>query len=369
MEKRSSFYGDRLRLARSIRCYTQKELAARVGASHSTISRLELDRFEPTPGLLAALCEALDVTASFFARPVSDEFKPSECSFRHLQSTSRRLLDQALAKGTLFQEVIAEFAHLVEFPPPSVPDIPAKSDEEIDAAADETRRRWGLSLRAPIANMIQAVEHAGIVVTRLKGTTEKVDAFSRFGNPPVIVLNSVRDSASRDRFNVAHELGHLVIHRGRPTGDAQSEREANRFAQAFLLPAEVFKDELRMAQRTDWPNLFELKRRWKLPGTEILNRAEQLDAVGATAARALYKQHSYRRWHKGEPYEMAFEQPQSLNLALLILDHEKVTIDQIIASLGWGRAIAEEVTGITFDQDGVTNIESANVTRLDDYRR
>lgn len=368
MEKRSDFHGDRLRLARSIRCYTQKELAERVGASHTTISRLELDRFEPTPGLLAALCEALDVMPSFFEHPVTDEFKLSECSFRHLQSTTRRLLDQALAKGTLFQEIISAFAHLVEFPPTNVPNIPAKTETEIDAAANETRRLWGLSLRAPITNIIQAAEHAGIVVTRLKGTTEKVDAFSRFGNPPVIVLNSVRDSASRDRFNVAHELGHLVIHRGHPTGDSETEREANQFARAFLLPAEVFKDELRMSQQPDWPNLFELKRRWKLPGTELLQRAEHIGAVGAATARSLYKQHSYRRWHKSEPYEMPCEQPEALKIALEIIDREKLTLEQITASLGWGPVIAEEVTGIAMEHRGTTN-ESKNIAHLEDYRR
>jgi Zn-dependent peptidase ImmA (M78 family) len=55
------------------------------------------------------------------------------------------------------------------------------------------------------------------------------------GRSTIVFLNSYK-SAERSRFDAAHELGHLILHKhGAPQG-VQAETEANRFASAFLMP-------------------------------------------------------------------------------------------------------------------------------------
>lgn len=344
--ERSDFVGDRLRLARALRGYSQKQLAELVTADASAISKIEAGKLDPSENLLLAFCEALDFDAEFFTRPVADEYKMHECSFRHLQSTSKRLFEQVLARGSLLQEAVSRINEAVELPQPNVPEIPARDVGEIELAAEKCREIWGLGLRAPIASMIRVAEHAGVVVTRLDGTTERVDAFSRYGSPPMIVLASMKECSSRDRFNVAHELAHLVIHRGHPTGDIKTEREANRFAAALLAPREVFADEFRCLPRIEWPHLFELKRRWKMAAAAVLHRATELNLVDVLKARRLYKQYSSKGWQKGEPYEVAAEQPELLTLAIeamgLEANHEK-----LLVGLGWRPRTALSIAGLS----------------------
>jgi len=364
---KSRFHGDRLRLARVIRSYTQAELGRRVGVYASTISRLEVGSMEePSAALLSALCNVLDFTPAFFEGVVVDEYTLSNCSFRRPNATPRRLLDQAMARGTALQEALAALALIVKLPPPLLPIIPAETAEEIEAAAEKTRETFGLSLRAPIVSMIQLAEHAGVVVTRVRGTVERVDAFSHYGAPPVIVLPATKNSNSSDRAKVARELGNLVIHRGQPTGDARMERASDRFAAALLMPEQVFRDEFGVLPRVDWPNLFELKRRWKASALDILHRATELGLVPATTARRLSKNYSWRRWHQGEPYEVPLEQPELLTHALEFAEQDTgETLATLAETLGWGSSVAEELTGIAMPD---WDVFGSNVARLDDYR-
>lgn len=343
-------------------------LGEKVHTGAAAISKLETGRMDPSDGLLRALCEVLDVDAGFFARPVAEEYERHECSFRHLQSTPRKLLEEALARGTLQHEAIQRLSELAEFPSVSLPNIPAATTEEIEHAASVAREMWGVGQAAPILNVVRLAEHAGVVVTRLRGTTEKVDAFSRFGCPPTIVLASVKGSTAIDRFNVAHELGHLIIHRNQATGDYRTEREANRFADALLLPAHAFSTEFRAMPSIDWPNLFELKRRWGVLGSRILRRAEELELISAVDARRLYKQHSWRGWHKGEPYEPAEEEPELLDLALEIASADwSKDLEALAADLGWGIQMTETITGKVLPPRAAP--VQANVRSIADYAK
>lgn len=367
MEK-NRFYGDRLRIARRIRGFTQIELGRRVGVNVSTISRLEANAMEVTPPLLGALCDQLDFTAPFFEQPIVDEYTLTNCSVRRPTATPRRLLDQAMARGTAFQEAVAAVAMMVKLPPSKLLPVSVHNDQEIEAAAEMTRIAYDLSLRAPIVSVIQLAEHAGIVVTRMRGAVERVDAFSHFGPLPVIVLPATKNTGTRDRLKVAHEIGHLVIHRGKMLGDASAEREAERFALALLMPAQVFRDEFATMSRVDWPHLFELKRRWKVPAFEILTRALQLELVSAAAVRRLQKQYSWRRWHQGEPYEIPLEEPELLSSALDYAERDTgETLSTLADTLGWGPTVAEELTGIAMPDWDVFGAQ--NIARIEDYRR
>lgn len=76
----------------------------------------------------------------------------------------------------------------------------------------------------------------------------EVDAFSMWRQSTPFVFLNTKKSAEHSRFDAAHELGHLVLHRhGSPQG-REAEREANAFASAFLMPrASVLAYAPRMA--------------------------------------------------------------------------------------------------------------------------
>jgi Zn-dependent peptidase ImmA (M78 family) len=182
------------------------------------------------------------------------------------------------------------------------------------------------------------------------------------------MLPAKKNTGTRDRLKVAHEIGHLVIHRGQAIGDANAEREADRFARALLMPAQVFIDEFNVLSRVDWPNLFEMKRRWKAPAFEILERALELDLVSGTTVRRLQKQYSWQRWHQGEPYEIPLEEPELLARALDFAEQDTgETLSTLAETLGWGPTVAEELTGMAMPDWDV--FSGGNVARFEDYRR
>jgi Zn-dependent peptidase ImmA (M78 family) len=85
-----------------------------------------------------------------------------------------------------------------------------------------------------------------------------------YRRPDGVVIAVNRDHAlSRRRFTVAHELGHLLLHQGRPLivdhvvrarinlrdhrsslATEREEIEANRFAANLLMPADLVNDQL-----------------------------------------------------------------------------------------------------------------------------
>src|SRR5581483_8783348 len=129
----------------------------------------------------------------------------------------------------------------LQLPKQDVPRIRASAAEEIEQAAEHCRMHWGLGLDVPIKNVVRVMERAGVPVTKCPGIGAKVDAFSRAGDLSVLVLTD--KPASRCRYDVAHECGHLVLHHDESTGTAEGEAQANRFAAALLLPRAGFARE------------------------------------------------------------------------------------------------------------------------------
>ena len=135
------------------------------------------------------------------------------------------------------------------------------SNSEIELAAEECRKTWGLGLTTPIAKMTRVLENAGVVITQFNGVSEKVDALSLNRKFPIIVRNDAKESVCRMRFDLAHECGHFVLHDGVETGDQITESEANKFASAFLFPRAAFINEFISAKNTrlDWKLIYKLK--------------------------------------------------------------------------------------------------------------
>jgi Zn-dependent peptidase ImmA (M78 family) len=247
------------------------------------------------------------------------------------------------------------------------PNVEAYGESEIEGAAELCRRHWRLGGDVPILNATRVAETAGAMVTRFAGATKSVDAFSRFGDPrPIIVLNSEKQSSSRSIWDIAHECGHLVLHRKACGRDAQREKEADRFAAAFLLPRAGLMREYR-AGSTELAMLFDLKARWRVSVAAILRRAFDLNLiVGAQFLRA-YKYLSSRGWRRGEPLEPETEKPETLAVAVQVLKEKHgITPAEIARRLHWSPQLFESVTGMPVEGDNEGNL--AQVALFEEFR-
>jgi Zn-dependent peptidase ImmA (M78 family)/DNA-binding XRE family transcriptional regulator len=359
------FVGERLRLARNYHGMTLVELGERIAADPAFLSRIENGKQQPSATLLAALSEELGFEEEFFFAKLTDPFALTECHFRHLRKTPKRLKESVLAQGSLVAEFVCRLADELTLPDFNVPELRAESDAEIEETTRRCRAHWNLGENSPISNMVRLAENAGVVVVRLPENSRDVDAFSRFGHVSVIVLNDDKQSATRSRFDVGHELGHLVMHRGRETGDPITEGQANRFASALLLPRDGFSKSFRQMAGLNWSYLFELKRLWKVSVAAIVRRAFDLGLLRTAEYRRAYKYLHARGWHRGEPYEPAIEEPELLRLAMNAYQQETGRSPRDLAHLlRWRGAVMEHISGQALPPPP----PPGNVTVLQSYR-
>jgi Zn-dependent peptidase ImmA (M78 family) len=235
--------------------------------------------------------------------------------------------------------------------------------EGIEQAADRTRAAWGLGGDVPIKNVTRAVENAGVPVTRFDGLSDKVDAFSHFGQRSLIVLND--KAPSRTRWDIAHECGHLSLHVGADASMVASlEAEAHRFAGAFLLPRAGFVREFSSMARWNWESLLRLKMRWRVSLAALVRRAFDLRLIDALRYRYAYKYMSVQGWLRHEPDELEAEEPELIHNAFTQLAKIGTSASDVAAHLFLTVDTLRDVVGPAIIPDEPVEPRSRNVIRL-----
>lgn len=286
----SDFVGANLRLIRLFHSLSLTELGERVGVSKQFLSRVENGAESVAAPLEGSLAAELNVLPDFFyhhdAHPIADE----QCHFRRQLTTKVMLRQIARARGEMLKRLVGVLDEHVELPHYQVGEADPGSPETIERAAEKFRSLFGLGL-GPLSNVTRIAENAGAVVMKVHGLATEIDAVSFATKRPLIALNSSGRSACRERFGIAHELGHFSLHIGVLTGDRLTETQANRFASAFLMPRSTFASECKLAirgTRLNWPGLSELKLRWGTSKAAIIFRGRQLGMFSDDQARAGY---------------------------------------------------------------------------------
>lgn len=235
MNEIRGFNPARLMLARQRRGWTKKSLADRVGLSSKSIALYESGEAAPSEESIGAIARELRFPQGFFTG--ANIAAPSEenASFRSFSRMTAGQRDAALAAGGLAFLLSDWIDRNFELPAVCIPDC---AGMEPETAATVVRAAWGLG-SGPIKNMIHLLEYHGVRVFSLAEETKQVNAFScwREGVTPFVFLNTQKSSEA-SRFDAAHELGHLVLHRHGGNKGKEVENEANAFASAFLMPSD-----------------------------------------------------------------------------------------------------------------------------------
>ena len=272
--------GANIRLARLFHGLTLEDVAGHLGKTRQYVHKIETEQIAPSDQILKAVAKLTQVRPEFFVRSMSGQIAEDQCHFRRHFTARAAVKHVALAKGEMFRRLVVNIETRLELPRNTIPQLDVKSLVEIERAAEFCRRHWGLGL-GPIQNMMRLVENVGAVATSFKGLSREVDAYSISAARPIIVVNEEEASACRLRFDLAHELAHLILHMGTSTGDRKTEGEANRFAGAFLLPRSSFAKEFPRLRGShlNWQGLSDMKLRWKVSKSALLYRAKQLSLI------------------------------------------------------------------------------------------
>ena len=308
---------------------TARALATAVGVSPITISRLENGVNEPEEETLSALSRVLDFPPEFFFAGDFDDLPVQSASFRSLTSMTAKERDAALSAGTiafLFDDWIEERFNL---PALDVPDL--RADATPEAAAQAVREYWGLG-QQPVPNMVKLLEAKGVRVFSLCEDTKTVDAFSCWRNAqPFVFLNTFK-STERSRFDAAHELGHLVMHRhGEQQDSRQAENEADQFASHFLMPQDDVAGRIRYV--TGLEELIHAKKRWGVSVAALTYRLNKMGVVSEWQNRTFNIEISRRGYRTREPEGLDPECSVVWPQVLGALWSERTTRDHIAAEL------------------------------------
>jgi Zn-dependent peptidase ImmA (M78 family)/transcriptional regulator with XRE-family HTH domain len=314
------FCPERLVLAREARGLQKNELAELIETTPSAVGQFERGRIRPTPETVLRMSLALGVPPSFFAAEPPVTVPSEACHFRRLRSSTQQEQRRVRATGALVLTLARHLETVVDLPAESITALSTAVEGAGDPeeTAEAVRRAWGLGT-GPLANVVGLLEREGVIVVEATGHSERLDAFSAWvGSRPVVFLATDKQSASRRRFDTAHELGHLVMHADVLPGALDVERHADAFAAALLLPRAAFESEC--PRSLSWPRLLALKRRWKVSLAALVRRAYGLGIYSEATYRRAFVQLNERGWRRAEPEEPPMEHPQVLRRAVELLD-------------------------------------------------
>lgn len=178
-----------------------------------------------------------------------------------------------------------------------------ESLDQIDEIAERVREHWQLGLN-PLPDLIDLLESKGILV--IISQEEQADKFdglmAHIDDQPVIVISNCWPGC-RQRFTLAHELGHLILH-GLLPEDIDEEKACNRFASAFLLPAhEVFQHLGKKRSYIEFQELYLLKHEYGLSMQACLYRISDLGVISKSKQQQIIIHFSKSGWRKHEPGE------------------------------------------------------------------
>ncbi|ENK2913171.1 ImmA/IrrE family metallo-endopeptidase [Vibrio alginolyticus] len=321
----------RLKQARERRKLTKKALADLIGISSKTVSVYESHQpqFELQDEMIQKFAHALGYPFGYFFKDIEDTVDPESISFRAVTklSSGLKLATEASSLNALelSEWIDSKFKSL---PRVDLPDYSHDNRHDCEVAAMELRELWSLG-ELSIKNMIHLLESKGVRVFSLSEDCKDVDAFSFWkGEKPFVVLNQFK-TPERSRFDAAHELAHLVLHKhGYQNKGREAELEADRFASSFLMPRGSVLSKVRPNANATLKDIIALKRNWNVSAMAMIRRLFDLKCLTEWQYRQLSIKATKEGYRSAEPEGLS-RREQSLLL-------EKVFMS--LKEKGYGRA-------------------------------
>ena len=299
--------GSKLKVARAASGLSLRGLADAMDTlvSAQAIGKYERNEDMPSSPVLMALAKALHVSEEYLLS--EDELLLEGVDFRKKVGTSAKEEAALEARAIhmleryLVVEDLLQMRSVVWEQPRSAPH-PVADIRDAEDAARSVRDDWGLG-NDPVPQLAELLEERGVKVLSID--LDNVDGLAatvrRKDSDAARVIVVKRSTWSeRKRFNLAHELGHMVI---AAAAGVDEEKAAHRFAGAFLMPADVLRAEIG-AHRSSISigELVALKKRFGVSIQALAYRCKDLGIINQSACARLFKVFAERGWRTA-PYE------------------------------------------------------------------
>lgn len=308
-------FGERLREIRQVRRLSQTKLAELVSVEKMSISKYESGKMMPSSATLIALCSVLNVEVDYFFREVSVQLR-TEPKFRmskNSEKLSKKERQQIIAQTQDVLERQLEILEICQCKDEYVVDPSLRcmvgNSGDIESLSRKVREAWGLG-QDPIENLMEVAESHGFKIILVDGPM-KFEAATFTGEEygPIICLRRGAPK-ERQRFSLAHELGHYFILNEPVPVPAKSWRDvevmANRFAAALLMPRELFVQDVGPKRKSLNPEeLCMLREKYGASTHAILVRMVSLKIISQALMKQVMKADETVHWNSrpnGEAY-------------------------------------------------------------------
>jgi Zn-dependent peptidase ImmA (M78 family) len=336
---------DKLKTARKSAGLSLRDLQAKIGnaVTAQAIGKYERGEMQPGPKVLGLLATALGVSKEYLSTTGGIQLRSIE--FRENFTKGKK--EEALAKASVLNQIqryleIEELLHVetVEWDEPEEFPFPVSDLKDAEVAAYKLRDDWKLG-NDPITNLAEFLEDRGIKVISmsLPESIAGVMCSAYLDNQkkvPAIVLNK-NTTGERQRFTLAHELGHLVLECSNL--ELSAEKACHRFASAFLMPYRILWATLgKHRQSVSLGELVSLKKFFGVSIQALTYRCKDLNIISQSMYRNLYAEYSKRGWLEPPYDEPERIQPEETHrfrrLCFRALAEEVISRDKAAQLLG-----------------------------------
>jgi Zn-dependent peptidase ImmA (M78 family) len=270
-----SVNSDRIRWCLKDRGLTSAELASEINIEQGRLDAVLRGDAKPSLGQLKQIAKFFNRGLLFFVAggPVKEEklrtagFRTVSNEYPELAPNIKALMERVERQRQVFIGLREELGEeqLGAFKAPNVP----RDDPRVAAAS---ARRWlSLNGERSFTDYRRAIELKGVLVFQSNGyigqwrvpTESEVAGFSIFHPQFPIIFVRKEDAPQRQLFTLAHELGHLLIHRAGSIdskadlyASAGKERAANAFAGNLLVP-DGSLESIRYSEKPKSPEKFD----------------------------------------------------------------------------------------------------------------
>lgn len=345
--------GARIIEARKEMGLSQSQLAYSAEVTRAAISKLESEETSnPSAETMLRIASRLKKPVEFFYTQYNTGFEvettPTFRSFSSATKRDREKVDVVINRLGLFLQllftvVLSRDTHLPNCCN-NAPDSPV-NNKYIESLAASVREEWRMQ-NGPVRNLTNLLENNGIICFPydLPDSVDSVNVTLRFNSEdesdrhPIIIYNNSL-SYYRQRFTIAHELGHILLHskwskKEYEENHPMAEKQAHRFASAFLMPADSFRSSI---EGTTMANIILLKDRWGISIAAICHRMSDLEIIDDQRYKSLSIELSRRGWRKEEPGDKSHsvEPPYYMYAAFKIaFDRERISPEEIVEGFG-----------------------------------
>lgn len=344
---------ERIKEAREAAGFTLEGFADALGKTRQAVAQFETGQASPSGETLSHIVSLTNQPLSFFVAVPARIGGIGTIFWRSLKRMEQHRRKQ-IARRLQWAADIATLAdEFIELPPVDLPHLdfdPERADDtKIEEVAETLREYWGLGV-GPIHNLDTILESKGVILVREKVNCSDMDAVSCWiGGRPFVLLSADVLGGPRDKFNLAHELGHMVLHSTIEVTEknlAAVERQANRFASAFLMPSTAFSKEV---FGTSIEFFKGLKKRWGVAIAAMAYRCKDLNIITDNQFSYIFRQMNVLKIRNPEPFDNVFpvSKPRILGDALrMLVEHGVCSRVDIGAKLGINLIEVEKLCGV-----------------------